>query len=248
MNLDKAAAYIKSQIASGALDHKDIARLVERAQLAMGLDADGLPGPITLARLDGFFIEADLTPPPMEMPVAFDGPLERIPRNTPDLIAMLGNPAKPDGSENPAWRDANIVTAHDLPGVPPKWHFMAHRKIMPYIREGFRRAGIAAPEYVIERAAAYVFRHMRHDPNLPLSKHSWGAALDIDPALNGAATFKVGQEPVPFSPAWRVRWPQGLPQAFVEAFESVGFAWGGRWKGFVDPMHFEFVGKSTAQV
>jgi len=28
----------------------------------------------------------------------------------------------------------------------------------------------------------------------------------------------------------------------------VGFAWGGRWKGYCDPMHFELVGKSDAQV
>lgn len=73
MNLDKAAAYIKSQVASGALDFHDLARLVERAQLAMGLEPDGMPGPITVARLDGFFIEADLTPPPQEMPHVMRG-------------------------------------------------------------------------------------------------------------------------------------------------------------------------------
>ena len=39
--------------------------------------------------------------------------------------------------------------------------------------------------------------------------------------------------------AWRRLWPDGLPRAFVEAFEGAGFEWGGRWRGYVDPMHFQ---------
>ena len=46
----------------------------------------------------------------------------------------------------------------------------------------------------------------------------------------------------------RLLWPDGLPRAFVEAFESVGFSWGGRWKGYCDPMHFSFSGASDVQV
>lgn len=245
-NLDKAAAYIKAQVASGALDFHDLARLVERAQLAMGLEADGMPGPITVARLDGFFIETDLTPPPMEMPAAFDGPLPRVPRNRADVIALLGDPGK--GAVNPAWEKANIVTVRDLPGVPTKWYFQTHRLIEPYIREALRRAKEAAPDYQIERAASFVFRHQRHDKTRPLSYHSWGVAFDVDPGLNHAVQFSPGQTPEPFGKAWRSTWPKGLPQAWVEAVESVGFTWGGRWKGFCDPMHFEFVGKTEVQV
>ena len=259
MNLDKAAAYIKAQLASGALAHDDLARIVERAQLAMGLEADGMPGPITIARLDGFFIESDLTPLPVtptEPAIAFDGPLPRVPRNRADVIALLGDPGT--GSVDPSWFKANIITVHDLPGVPSHWHFQVHRLIEPYVREALRRALLAAPDYHIERAASFVFRHQRHDTLAaakregrairPLSYHSWGVAFDVDSGHNASATFAVGQEPTPFSKAWRVRWPNGLPEAFVEAVESVGFAWGGRWKGFVDPMHFELVGKTDVQV
>ena len=255
MNLDNAAAYIKHQVENGTLDFHDIARLVERAQLAMGLQADGMPGPITIARLDGFFIESDLTPPPLDVlpeiaaPDArpgFDGPLDRVPRNRADVIALLGNPGT--GAVDTAWKKANIITVRDLPGVPAKWYFETHRLIEPYIREALRRAHVAAPEYTIERAASFVFRHQRHDPKRPLSYHSWGVAFDVDPGHNESASFAPGQAPAPFSAAWHIRWPNGLPQAFVEAIESVGFTWGGRWKGFVDPMHFEFVGRTDVQV
>jgi hypothetical protein len=77
---------------------------------------------------------------------------------------------------------------------------------------------------------------------MPLSYHSWGIAVDIDPDQNYAKTFSAGATPAPWSPAWKTIWPKGLPQAFVEAMESVGWSWGGRWKGFVDPMHMEFLG------
>lgn len=62
MKLDTAAAYIKHQLQTGLLSHLDIARIVERAQLAMGLEADGMPGPVTIARLDSFMVESELTP------------------------------------------------------------------------------------------------------------------------------------------------------------------------------------------
>lgn len=69
MKLDTAAAaaYIKRQLQTGALSHFDLARIVERAQLAMGLEADGMPGPQTLARLDSFFNPEDLTPAPVDV-------------------------------------------------------------------------------------------------------------------------------------------------------------------------------------
>jgi hypothetical protein len=225
MNPDRAAAFLKARVESGSVTWYDLAHFVAYYQAAHGLVVDGMPGEKTLTRLAGFVEEIsgvhDL--PEIARPdvrPTFDGPLDRVPRNRADVIALLGNPGK--GTVDPSWFKANIITVRDLPG--------------------------AAPDYHIERAASFVFRHQRHDKSRPLSYHSWGVSFDVDPGHNGSALFKPGQEPEPFSPAWRVRWPMGLPQAFVEAIESVGFAWGGRWKGFVDPMHFEFVGKTDVQV
>jgi hypothetical protein len=59
-----------------------------------------------------------------------------------------------------------------------------------------------------------------------LSPHAFGIALDLDPRR---------------SRYWR--WgdaakPAAVPGAIVDAFESEGFIWGGRWSHF-DTMHFE---------
>lgn len=183
--------------------------------------------------------EIDLAP-------GFDGPLQRIPRNRAEVYATFGDPGK--GTPDQEWEKANIITVRDLPGVPHRWYFQCHRLAEPYIREALRRALLVDPDYEIERAASFVFRHQRHDPKRPLSYHSWGIAFDVDPGLNSGKTFAPDKTPIPFSKEWNKQWPKGLSRPFVEAVESVGFAWGGRWKGYCDPMHFEFVGKSTAQV
>ena len=60
------------------------------------------------------------------------------------------------------------------------------------------------------------------------SMHSWGAAIDINPA---------------YSDYWR--WKRGgayanrIPAEIVAVFERHGFIWGGRW-AHVDTMHFEY--------
>ena len=173
-----------------------------------------------------------------------DGPLAGIViRNRADMYRVLGNPGV--GKADKKWERANIVELHGakaMPGVPGRWYFKVHRLIEPNMREAFRRAAIACPEYEIERAASYVFRHMRHDPKMPLSDHAWGAAVDVDPALNKAITFKPNKTPKPWSAAWMNLWPSGLPRGFVDAFKSCGFQWGGDWKGYCDPMHFQWRG------
>lgn len=62
-----------------------------------------------------------------------------------------------------------------------------------------------------------------------VSAHAFGIAVDIDTRV---------------SDYWRwaspgARWRNRVPAEVVEAFESEGFAWGGRWYHF-DTMHFEF--------
>ena len=92
-----------------------------------------------------------------------------------------------------------------------------------------------------------MFRHQRHDPSRPLSIHSWGAAIDINPKDGRGRYFKRGITPPLWGNSWYDHWPNSLHQDFVEAFQSVGFRWGGDWDGdgqtddhtFIDPMHFE---------
>lgn len=182
----------------------------------------------------------------------FDGPLKYRPHTRAEVIHLFGDPTRgglylkvPD----PKWEKANIVDVHGdaafLPVLAPSY-FPIHRLIEPYAREAFRRAELAAPGHIQRKGTwGYNFRHMRHDPKMPLSYHSYGIAIDINPDNNRAKTFGPGKTPKPWSAQWWKHWPQGLPEGVVEAFESCGFAWGGRWKGYVDNMHFEWRGNDV---
>jgi len=61
------------------------------------------------------------------------------------------------------------------------------------------------------------------------SAHAWGIAIDIDPRVSDYWRNMPGK------PVWKNR----VPPAIVEAFESEGFVWGGRWFHY-DTMHFEY--------
>lgn len=60
------------------------------------------------------------------------------------------------------------------------------------------------------------------------SMHSWGAAIDLNPAFS---TYWRWNRAAPYQNA--------LPSEIVTVFERHGFIWGGRWSHF-DTMHFEY--------
>jgi hypothetical protein len=60
------------------------------------------------------------------------------------------------------------------------------------------------------------------------SAHAWGIAIDID--TTASDYWRNAKTPI-----WRNR----IPEPIVQAFESEGFVWGGRWYHF-DTMHFEY--------
>ena len=171
-----------------------------------------------------------------------------LPATRAEVVATFGDPGR--GVAAKPWVRAQIVTCRHvngdrpgMPGVPDRFYFQTHRLVEPLMREAFARAREAAPDYAIERAASFVFRHERHDPRRQLSLHSWGIAVDIDSQHNRAIEFapdKGKRRPAAWSEEWRRLWPRGLSRAFVEAFEGVGFVWGGRWTSYVDPMHFQW--------
>ena len=68
----------------------------------------------------------------------------------------------------------------------------------------------------------YNYRKKRGN-DIKLSTHSWGIAIDLNPATNRMGT------------------PGDMHPDIVEIFRKAGFKWGGDWpRGGKDPMHFQF--------
>ena len=170
--------------------------------------------------------------------------IEQRPRDRKAAAALFGDPAGGDPAANavdPAWEKANIVELHGRDAIPglERWYFHTHRLMEPIMRAAFAGANAACPGY-INRAASFVFRRVRHGAETPLSYHAFGIAVDVNPSDNSGRW--ISRPPVPWSDAWYKLWPMGVPRGVVEAFEDQGFSWGGLWRGYVDPMHFEWVG------
>lgn len=251
----EALAYNKQQLEAGEITMEHLTMMTLAYQRSrVDLSDDAWCGPLTRGTLDNLYTEIfDETAPAIWNP--WDGPLDQQPTNRKTVYEIFGDPGL--RTEDFLWRRQNIIECHErhgnrLPGVPSKWWVSVHRLVEPYLREALRRAQLSCPDYEIERIGCYVWRPIRHVVGNPLSLHSWGIAVDIDPQYNRAVTFKKGQVPEAWTPEWMKIWPKGLSRKFVEAMQSCGFCWGSDWDGdglthdhtFQDPMHFEWVNRS----
>jgi hypothetical protein len=89
----------------------------------------------------------------------------------------------------------------------------ADARLAPYLRRlsgGFAQRKIAGTDRV--------------------SAHAFGIAVDLD---SSQSDYWRWQRATP------LRWRNRIPQAIVDAFETEGFIWGGRWYHY-DTMHFEY--------
>lgn len=97
-----------------------------------------------------------------------------------------------------------------------------HKLLVPVFQavlQAIKDGGLAAD--AAHFGGIFSQRPIRGFPNFP-STHSWGIAIDLNPATNGLGHAST-QNP-----------------AVVELFKNHGFAWGGEFKSRLDPMHFQY--------
>jgi hypothetical protein len=121
--------------------------------------------------------------------------------------------------QDPAWQAANLATAR----VPILGRVRCNRALVPALAGAMgelRQRGLA--RLVDPRAYAGCWNPRLTRGGSGVSRHAWGAAVDLNVAGN----------------------PTGLASAqdprLVEVMERWGFTWGGRWL-VPDPAHFEWL-------
>jgi hypothetical protein len=124
---------------------------------------------------------------------------------------------------DPAWTTANIGVYTLHTGRIVKMHKLAGAE---FVR--LYHAACLASGYTPTSVQTFVPRHTLWDPSKPLSLHSWGIAVDFDPASNTmSGTDGHG------GPSLMRQHP-----AFVKVFTDAGWTWGGNWD-MKDDMHFQ---------
>ncbi len=168
-------------------------------------------------------------------PLRADGTISVL--SEPDVRAQFGNIAtspRPDGMVHvdslglPGQVQRTLATfRHPLLDAQYPHGVQVHERALPHFAAVFDALQAAGLGNRILSCETLCERHIGRDPDRPLSRHTWGIAMDINSAQN-----PLGKTGVPAGQA-------GSVQELVRYFEAFGFAWGGRFQSAVDPMHFE---------
>jgi hypothetical protein len=150
-----------------------------------------------------------------------------------DCNRFYGNPRGTNGGPSAAWESANLVSVKPpyrmtYAGKPVSG-IRIHRKCAESLKRVLARIWDAAgrDQATVDRwgasiyGGAYNYRLMRGGN--ALSMHSWGCAIDLDPARNG-----LGDQTPHFA---------NVPEV-LEAFAAEGWEWGGDWSRR-DGMHWQ---------
>jgi len=215
-----AAEWLKRRVEQEKLSWDQLAKIVEFAQAELGVAADGKWGAKSAAALLG-----RVGPPPAVVTT--------IPKGRGGVRRVYGsfswewepNPRDRRVKADPAWIKKNIKTfvLHD--GRRRRFHKLAGDEFVELFEEACNASG-----YTPTSVQTFNPRKIRAKEDSKLSYHSWGIAVDFDPAHNPWGGVKPNGEPSLMRQNMK----------FVEVFEEAGWTWGGRWrKGKGDDMHFE---------
>ena len=117
------------------------------------------------------------------------------------------------------WTDENIVAA-DLPVVGT---VRCHENVIAALDSAFTQLSEAGLAYLVESTEVTgCFVPRRIAESLPLSRHSWGIAIDLNVGDNPRGSFSTQDA------------------RLVEVMRAAGFAWGGTWL-VPDPSHYELI-------
>jgi hypothetical protein len=153
-----------------------------------------------------------------------------------EVATFYGNPRGRNGTASKIWEKANLVTV-----VPPYQMYYAGKPISSFrVHKKCAAATVLALKAIFDATkgdkklltvsganvfgGSYCFRLMRGSNHL--SMHSYGCAIDLDPASNSFHDTTPNFLRYPF---------------IIKAFEDQGATWGGNWTGSSrDGMHFQF--------
>ena len=210
MNADQynAAEQAAGRLTTAMLDAAARSGGIVAVQRKCGLTPDGKAGPKTQAVLGA--LAAGQTP---------------IPTGRTGVCGVYGLFAYTEGSGGRVqieakWANENIIQTRLHTGKSVQFHRAAAAEFAKLFEAACKTSG-----YTPASVQTFVPRHTLWNPAKPLSLHSWGIAVDFDPALNpmGGKNSKL-------------RTPEG--QAFVQVFTGAGWTWGGGWT-MRDDMHFQ---------
>jgi hypothetical protein len=121
--------------------------------------------------------------------------------------------------EDPAWAADNIVVV-DIPILGP---IRCHRALIPLLQGALGELQQRNLAFLVDKSSFEgCWNPVLIDPGGELSRHAWGAAVDLNYAKNPTG-IASGQDP-----------------RLVAVMERWGFTWGGSWL-VPDPSHFEYL-------
>jgi len=143
-----------------------------------------------------------------------------VPNGLDGIIATFGDCHRP-GFE------ADSIVSFPVPyalvyGTAMVFHTRCHRALVPVftsVLDAIKEAGLA--DRAAHYGGIYAQRSIRAFPKFP-STHSWGIAIDLNPAENPLGG------------------PSRQDPAVVAIFKKFGFVRGGEFKSRLDAMHFQY--------